>query len=104
MQSQCLNRRIPDLTTMCAEVVAWEPARNNRGAPINWQFTNEIARIKLTRLYPNLGASGFRVGRVARAGGHEVKPTEMKEDGAPEASTVAEAASHGFDLLDASIE
>jgi len=54
MQSQCLNRRIPDLTTMYAEVVAWEPARNNRGAPINWQFTNEIARIKLTRLYPNL--------------------------------------------------
>jgi len=51
-----------------------------------------------------IGASGFRVGRVARAGGHEVKPTEMKEDGAPEASTVAEAASHGFDLLDASIE
>jgi len=28
----------------------------------------------------------------------------MKEDGAPETSTVAEAASHGFDLLDASIE
>jgi len=54
MQSQCLNRRIPDLATMRAEVAAWEAARNNRGAPINWQFTNEKARIKLTRLYPNL--------------------------------------------------
>jgi len=54
MQSQCLNRRIPDLATMRAEVAAWEAARNNRGAPINWQFTNEMARIKLTRLYPNL--------------------------------------------------
>ena len=54
MQSQCLNRRIPNLATMRAEVAAWEVARNNRGAPINWQFTNEKARIKLTRLYPNL--------------------------------------------------
>jgi hypothetical protein len=54
MQSQCLNRRIPNLATMRAEVAAWEAARNNRGAPINWQFTNEKARIKLTRLYPNL--------------------------------------------------
>jgi hypothetical protein len=54
MQSQCLNRRIPDLTTMRAEMAAWEAARNNRGAPVNWQFTNEKARIKLSRLYPKL--------------------------------------------------
>jgi hypothetical protein len=54
MQSQCLNRRIPDRATMCAEMAAWEAARNNRGAPVNWQFTNEKARIKLSRLYPQL--------------------------------------------------
>ena len=54
MQSQCLNRRIPDLATMRAEMSAWEAARNNRGIPVNWQFTNEKARIKLSRLYPNL--------------------------------------------------
>jgi hypothetical protein len=54
MQSQCLNRRIPDIETMRAEMAAWETARNNRGAPVNWQFTNEKARIKLSRLYPKL--------------------------------------------------
>jgi hypothetical protein len=52
MQGQCLNRRIPDLATMRAEMAAWEAARNNRGAPDNWQFTNETARVKLSRLYP----------------------------------------------------
>lgn len=35
MQGQCLNRRIPVLATMRAEVAAWEAARNNRGALIN---------------------------------------------------------------------
>jgi len=35
-------------------MTAWEGDRNSRGAPINWQFTNEKARMKLTRLYPNL--------------------------------------------------
>lgn len=54
MQSQCLNRRIPDLETIIAQVSAWETGRNKRGAPINWQFTNDKARIKLTRLYPNI--------------------------------------------------
>ena len=52
MQSQCLNRRIPDFASMRSEIGAWETERNNRGAPVNWQFTNEKARIKLTRLYP----------------------------------------------------
>ncbi|MDA1068709.1 MAG: IS630 family transposase, partial [Verrucomicrobia bacterium] len=41
-------------THMRDEIDAWEKDRNNRAAPINWQFTNEKARIKLTRLYPNL--------------------------------------------------
>jgi len=52
MQSQCLNRRIPDIETMVTQAAAWASERNNRGAPINWQFTNDKARIKLTRLYP----------------------------------------------------
>jgi hypothetical protein len=34
------------------EVKAWEEARNNMDAKINWQFTTEDARIKLCRLYP----------------------------------------------------
>lgn len=54
LQSQCLNRRIPTRECMQTEVAAWESARNTRGAPIHWRFTNEKARIKLTRLYPKL--------------------------------------------------
>lgn len=51
---QCLHRRIPDIQTMREQVRAWESDRNNRGAPINWHFTSEKARIKLKRLYPNI--------------------------------------------------
>jgi hypothetical protein len=54
LQSQCLNRRIPTREFLQTEIAAWESARNNRGAPIHWRFTNEKARIKLTRLYPKL--------------------------------------------------
>jgi hypothetical protein len=52
MQIQCSNCRIPNLATMPAEMAVWETALNNRGAPVNWQFANDKARIKLTRLYP----------------------------------------------------
>jgi hypothetical protein len=54
LNSQCLDRRIADLARMRTEVGAWERARNNRGAPVNWRFTTEDARIKLSRLYPKL--------------------------------------------------
>jgi len=50
----CLNRRIPDIETMRNQLKAAQFERNKRGAPINWQFTNEKARVKLTRLYPKL--------------------------------------------------
>ncbi|RLB12773.1 MAG: IS630 family transposase, partial [Deltaproteobacteria bacterium] len=36
------------------EVAAWQQARNNKGAKVNWQFKTEDARIKLKRLYPTL--------------------------------------------------
>jgi hypothetical protein len=52
--SQCLNRRIADMPEMKREIAAWQIHRNNRAAPVNWQFTNEKARIKLKRLYPNI--------------------------------------------------
>jgi hypothetical protein len=54
LSGQCLNRRIADIETMRSEVAAWQSDRNNRGAPVNWRFTTEDARIKLTRLYPKL--------------------------------------------------
>lgn len=54
LSRQCLDRRIPDITAMRREVAAWQRHRNQRGAPINWRFTTEDARIKLIHLYPKL--------------------------------------------------
>jgi len=54
LKGQCLNRRIPDITTMRHEVTAWEKDRNNSAKNIVWQFTTPDARIKLKRLYPKL--------------------------------------------------
>jgi len=54
LKGQCLDRRIPDITTMQAEVAAWENDRNNSAKNIVWQFTTPDARIKLKRLYPKL--------------------------------------------------
>jgi hypothetical protein len=54
LASQCLNRRIPSLEILRQEIDAWQVHRNNRPAPIDWQFTTTEARIKLKRLYPNL--------------------------------------------------
>lgn len=54
LAAQCLDRRIPDIDAMRREVAAWQKHRNQRGAPLKWRFTTEDARIKLTRLYPNL--------------------------------------------------
>jgi len=51
---QCLNRRIPDMTSVAAEVEVWQGHRNTQNAKINWQFTTQDARVKLNRLYPTL--------------------------------------------------
>lgn len=52
---QCLNRRISDRATLEGEVAALEAERNAAKATINWQFTCDLARTKLQRLYPKLG-------------------------------------------------
>ncbi len=49
---QCLNRRIPDIELLRAEIKVWERDRNSKCKTIDWQFTTEDARIKLKRLYP----------------------------------------------------
>ena len=54
LMGQCLNRRIDNMKTMKEEVEAWHIDRNNKEATINWQFTNQDARIKLKRLYPTI--------------------------------------------------
>jgi transposase len=54
LMSQCLNRRISRIGDMKREVEAWQQERNNKGSKINWQFTNEKARVKLKKLYPTI--------------------------------------------------
>ena len=54
LMRQCLNRRIDNIETMKEEVNAWQQDRNNKNATINWQFTNDKARVKLIRLYPTI--------------------------------------------------
>jgi hypothetical protein len=54
LNGQCLNRHIPTMDKIKTEVEAWENNRNNKTAKINWQFTNDQARIKLKRLYPSI--------------------------------------------------
>jgi len=53
LSNQCLQRRIPDRSTLQAEVAAWEGSRNGQQATIQWRFTTPEARAKLKRLYPS---------------------------------------------------
>ena len=54
LSRQCLDRRIPDQTTLGQEVAAWQDGRNNAGATVDWRFTTDDARIKLKKLYPSI--------------------------------------------------
>ena len=38
---QCLNRRIPDQTTLATEVAAWVAARNAEAVTASWHFTQD---------------------------------------------------------------
>jgi hypothetical protein len=56
MAVQCLGkRRIPDRVTLNRELTAWHTQRNKNQKGVDWQFTTIDARIKLKRLYPNIG-------------------------------------------------
>lgn len=52
LAKQCLDRRIPAIELLTHQVLAWVQQRNVHPAPIQWQFTPEIARIKFNRFYP----------------------------------------------------
>ena len=54
LSRQCLDRRVPDATTLAREVAAWQERRNAATRPVDWRFTTADARIKLKRLYPSL--------------------------------------------------
>jgi hypothetical protein len=51
---QCLDRRIPDMTTLQQEAKAWYRKRNANQKAVDWQFSTENARVKLKRLYPQI--------------------------------------------------
>lgn len=54
LNGQCLNRHIATEKDIKSQVEAWQNHRNNKNSKINWQFTNDRARIKLKRLYPSI--------------------------------------------------
>lgn len=54
LSRQCLNRRIPDQTTLKSEIEAWESQRNAVRSKMEWRFTTEDARVKLKKLYPTI--------------------------------------------------
>lgn len=52
---QCLgHRRLGSVEALRREAEAWVVARNAEGATVEWHFTTDDARRKLTRLYPSL--------------------------------------------------
>jgi len=54
LTGQCLKRRMDNIELVRKETLAWQKFRNNKNAKVNWQFTTEDARIKLSRLYPTI--------------------------------------------------
>jgi len=47
LTGQCLKRRMDTIELVRKEALAWQNYRNNKNAKVNWQFTNEDARVKL---------------------------------------------------------
>ena len=54
LSRQCLCRRIPDLSALNRQLIAWTAAKNAILSPVDWQFSTDDARIKLKWLYPSL--------------------------------------------------
>ena len=54
MARQCLDRRIPDQSTLRREVGAWQQQRNRDAIRVDWRFTTSDAHIKLKSLYPSI--------------------------------------------------
>jgi hypothetical protein len=56
LQRQCLDRRVTDRPALADAVAAWVARCNEITRTIDWRFTTEDARIKLTQLYPAIHA------------------------------------------------
>lgn len=61
MSTMCLNRRIPNIDTLIKELKAWEEEYNATHKKVDWQFTTEKARTKLSHLYPTYDADGEKL-------------------------------------------
>ena len=54
---QELSERVPDAAALAAKAEGWSRERNDRQQGVHWRFTTEDARIKLSRLYPQVQLS-----------------------------------------------
>lgn len=54
LSRQCLKERIASQEELAFDVTAWATARNKLKRIAQWQFKNEDARVKLTKLYPSV--------------------------------------------------
>jgi hypothetical protein len=52
LSRQCLDKRIDILDVLNNSMKVWVNDRNTQQKGVDWQFTNDDARIKLKRLYP----------------------------------------------------
>lgn len=54
LSKQCLNRRIGDIEILRSEVAVWVNERTKKAVKINWEFTKENAREKLSGHYSSV--------------------------------------------------
>jgi len=54
LATPCLDRRMPNRTTLSQEVAAWERRRNAAKCRVEWRFKTHEARITLKHLYPSI--------------------------------------------------
>lgn len=57
LKGQCLDRRLGDRVALEDEIAAWQQQRNEAGAKVNWMFTTEKARSKMSAAYPKTAVS-----------------------------------------------
>lgn len=57
LSRQCLNRRIPCMKKLKSEVLTFFKERTKKGIKINWQFTQEQARVKLNKRYVQVNSA-----------------------------------------------
>jgi hypothetical protein len=53
-----LSQRLGTQAELHRQVEAWQQQRNQKAVTVDWRFTTEDARIKLTRLYPSIEEKG----------------------------------------------